>query len=135
MSSWARFWPVDLHVHTPGSSDAKAEDFGSADEIVAAALAAGLDAIAITDHNTAAWCDQVALAAKDSALIVLPGVEISTTEGHLLAIWEQGTGSTIIRDLLVRLGISTPDHGKLDISAEVGIAKAAKEIASSGGVR
>ncbi len=134
MSSWARFWPVDLHVHTPGSSDAKAEDFGSADEIVAAALAAGLDAIAITDHNTAAWCDQVALAAKDSALIVLPGVEISTTEGHLLAIWEQGTGSTIIRDLLVRLGISTADHGKLDISAEVGIAKAAKEIASSGGV-
>ena len=134
MSSWARFWAIDLHVHTPGSSDASDEDFGSADDIVSAAIAAGLDAIAITDHNTADWCDHVGAAAKDTPLIVLPGVEISTTEGHLLAVWEEGTGSTIIRDLLVRLGIGTADHGKLDIAAEVGIAKAAKEIASSGGI-
>ena len=56
MTAAARFWAVDLHVHTPGSSDAKDEHYGTPGDIVEAALAAGLDAIAITDHNTVSWC-------------------------------------------------------------------------------
>src|SRR5271156_4224284 len=98
MSDWARFWPIDLHVHTPGSSDAKPEAYGSPEDIVQTAIDAGLAAIAITDHNTADWCDCIGTAAEGTTLIVLPGVEISTTEGHLLAIWEQGTSSTVINE-------------------------------------
>lgn len=90
-NNWARFWAVDLHVHTPGSGDANDEDFGSAANIVKAALEAGLDAIAVTDHNTAAWCGQMADAAKGTNLVVLPGFELSTQQGHLLGIWEEGT--------------------------------------------
>jgi hypothetical protein len=48
VADWARFWAVDLHVHTPGSRDVKPENFGSASDIVSAAIAAGLDAIATT---------------------------------------------------------------------------------------
>ncbi len=134
MSTWARFWPIDLHVHTPGSSDAKPENFGSPEEIVQAAIDTGLAAIAITDHNTAEWCDRIGDAAKNTSLIVLPGVEISTAEGHLLAIWEEGTSSTIIEELLVTVGIKKADRGRLDISAKKGLAEVAQEVAACGGV-
>jgi hypothetical protein len=134
MSDWARFWPIDLHVHTPGSSDAKPEAYGSPEEIVQAAIDAGLTAIAITDHNTADWCDRLGVAAEGTPLIVLPGVEISTTEGHLLAIWEQGTESTVINEMLVGVGIKQADRGKLDIAARVGFADAAREVVACGGV-
>ena len=120
VGKYARFWAVDFHVHTPGSQDAKAENYGSAEDIVSAAIAAGLDAIAITDHNTVAWCSAVAEAASGTSLVVLPGVEISTTEGHLLAIWEEGTAPTDIEELLVKLeighavGASSTSRPRLD---------------------
>lgn len=134
MTSFAKFWAVDLHVHTPGSSDAKADNYGTAADIVNAALEAGLDTIAVTDHNTAVWCDDVAQAAQGTNLIVLPGVEISTTEGHLLAIWEEGTSSETIRDLLVALGIKSADHGRLEIAAKSNLVHSAKKVAEYGGV-
>lgn len=105
MTAAARFWAVDLHVHTPGSSDAMKEHYGTPEDIVEAALAAGLDAIAITDHNTVSWCKDVADAAAGTPLVVLPGVEISTNEGHLLAIWERGTDPALIEEVLVKLDI------------------------------
>lgn len=134
MSNWAKYWAIDLHVHTPGSSDANAKAFGSPDAIVKAAIDAGLHAIAITDHNTTSWCASVAAAAKSSDLIVLPGVEISTSEGHLLAIWEEGTAVTVINDVLARCGIGHKDHGKLNVATDVGLAGAAEYVAASGGL-
>ena len=134
MSQWARFWAVDLHVHTPGSEDAKVENYGSASDIVEAAIEAKLDAIAITDHNTVSWCKAVAEAAVHTRLVVIPGVEISTTEGHLLALWEVGTDPTYIEEVLVRLGIGQADRGKLNIAAAVGLAQAAIEVEQSGGI-
>lgn len=136
MATHAQFWAIDLHTHTPASRDVNVDAYGAstAEEFVQAALDAGLDAVAITDHNTSSWCDEVAEAAKGTRLLVLPGVEISTTEGHLLAIWEEGTPSAKIDELLVQLGISGEDQGKLDISAEVGFAEAAKRIAAADGL-
>lgn len=134
MTAAARFWAVDLHVHTPGSSDAMQEHYGTPGDIVEAALAAGLDAIAITDHNTVSWCKDVADAAAGTPLVVLPGVEISTNEGHLLAIWERGTDPALIEEVLVKLDIGQADRGKLDITANGGFADAATKVAASGGL-
>jgi hypothetical protein len=134
MSDWARFWAIDLHVHTPGSSDAKPEAYGSPEQIVQAAIDAGLHAIAITDHNTADWCDRITAAAEETSLIILPGVEISTTEGHLLAIWEENTPASVINEMLVTVGIKQADRGKLDIAANVGFADAARAVVNCGGV-
>lgn len=71
----------DLQVHTDASpcSGAVPED------VVAAAAAAGLDGIAVTDHDTTAGVDAVRAAAPDG-LTVIPGVEVTTTQGHLLAL-------------------------------------------------
>jgi hypothetical protein len=133
-SGWARFWAVDLHVHTPGSSDARGEDFGAAAGIVQAALDAGLDAIAVTDHNTAAWCSQMAEAASGTDLVVLPGFELSTSDGHLLGIWEEGTAPSTIEDVLIRLGIERCRFGDLNVVSAKSMAECASEIRDRGGL-
>jgi DNA polymerase III alpha subunit (gram-positive type) len=57
LPSGSSFKRVDLHVHTPGSRDMGAEwrDVTPVD-VVRLALEAGLDVIAVTDHNTVDWC-------------------------------------------------------------------------------
>lgn len=133
-STWAKFWAVDLHVHTPASNDAKDEDFGSALDIVRKALAVGLDAIAITDHNTAAWCSQMAAAATGTDLVVLPGFELSTPQGHLLGIWEEGTASSTIEDVLILVGIEREHLGDLNVVAAKSMSESAAMISARGGI-
>jgi predicted metal-dependent phosphoesterase TrpH len=80
---------IDLHTHTFFSGDG----VSSPEELIAAAKAKGLQGIAITDHNT---CDAITYlidkglmrmdgSAVDNFLIV-PAVEVTTAEGHLLCI-------------------------------------------------
>lgn len=71
----------DLQVHTDASPCSGA----SPERVVRAALQAGLDGIAITDHDTVANVARVEALAP-SELTVVPGVEVTTTEGHLLAL-------------------------------------------------
>jgi hypothetical protein len=52
----------------------------------------------------------------------------------LLAVWEEGTSSSVINDVLARLEIRTADHGKLDVAASVGFANAAKEVSARDGI-
>jgi predicted metal-dependent phosphoesterase TrpH len=71
----------DLHVHTNASRDGES----SVEAVLAAAVAAGLDAIAITDHDVTDGSIR-ALAAQNSEILVIPGVEVSTRQGHLLVL-------------------------------------------------
>jgi predicted metal-dependent phosphoesterase TrpH len=57
----------------------------SPDELVDAALRAELDGLAVTDHDTQANVGAV-VAAAPPELDIIPGVELSTTAGHLLAL-------------------------------------------------
>ena len=72
---------LDLHVHSTYSSDGRA----TPKEILKGAKRIGLDGICITDHNTLKGSVEAQGMAKDSGLIVLRGMEISTSEGHVLA--------------------------------------------------
>lgn len=136
MSSPAQFWAVDLHVHTPASADVLPDRFGATtpEEIVQAALDAELDAIAITDHNTTEWCEQVGKAAEGTPLLVLPGVEINTAEGHVLGVWDVGTESRLIDEVLTNVGIGFRDLGRTEVSSPQGISRVADTIAASGGL-
>jgi histidinol phosphatase-like PHP family hydrolase len=84
MSYGARFLRADLHVHTRPDSG---EDRFSAKQYIDAAMAAGLSIMAITDHNAVDAVPELLSAARDTDLLVLPGVEITTNEGHLLALF------------------------------------------------
>ncbi len=70
----------DLHIHTSFSKDGES----SVTEVIRRAELAGLDAIAITDHDTV----EGALAALKipTRLVIIPGIEISTRQGHLIAL-------------------------------------------------
>jgi hypothetical protein len=133
-SPGAVFWAVDLHTHTAGSGDCRDEDFGTPEDFVTAAVSAGLSAVAITDHNRADWCQRIADAAKGSGLVVLPGVELSTQDGHLLGVWEEGTPASHIEDVLIQAGVQRKDFGDLSVVAREGMATCARLIAESGGI-
>jgi predicted metal-dependent phosphoesterase TrpH len=74
---------LDLHVHSSYSPDGRA----SLPELLARAAATGLDGFALTDHNSVAGHATLReIAPKFPQLRLLPGVEVSTREGHLLAL-------------------------------------------------
>src|SRR5438876_340822 len=80
---------IDLHTHSFFSGDG----ISSPEDLIAAARAKGLNGIAITDHNT---CDAVNYLLEKGLMrldglpvndfLVLPGVEVTTADGHLLCI-------------------------------------------------
>jgi predicted metal-dependent phosphoesterase TrpH len=84
---------LDLHNHTRYSPDSL---IAPAD-VVRVARKAGLDGIAITDHNAVGGIRE-AEGAVGSELLVIPGIEISTKSGHVLAY---GVREVVPRDLSV----------------------------------
>jgi len=93
---------IDLHTHSDVSdgTDRPAE-------LVARAAAAGLDAVALTDHDTTAGWAQ-ALAAAPPGLRVVPGAELSTCTDdaitvHLLAYgFDQGAPALVREQAMLR---------------------------------
>jgi 3',5'-nucleoside bisphosphate phosphatase len=92
---------IDLHAHSTAS-----DGTDSPAELVAAAAAAGLDVLAITDHDTTAGWDE-ALAAAPPGLRILPGAELSTTSPngrggrttvHLLAYLFDPTAPALVAE-------------------------------------
>ena len=133
--SGAQWLKVDLHVHTPASSDIAEKWLGATpDDLVRIAIQKGVDVIGITDHNSADWCDGVRMAAENTTLTVFPGVEISTRQGHILALFDTMVPSAQIEDLLVRVGIAREDFGSLHVATAGGIQEVSAEIAKAGGV-
>jgi len=64
---------IDLHTHT-NESDGSYTPF----ELVDAAVAAGLDALAISDHDTLAGYDKALPRAREKGLDLVCGIELST---------------------------------------------------------
>ena len=78
---------AELHVHTVLSPCAGVEMIPPL--IVREARQLGLDIIAITDHNATANIAAVMQAARDTGLVVLPGMELQTREEvHLLCLFD-----------------------------------------------
>jgi predicted metal-dependent phosphoesterase TrpH len=88
---------IDLHTHSSVSDGTETPR-----QLVAAALAAGLGTVALTDHDsTAGW--QVARdAASGTGLTLIPGMELSTNYGpasvHMLAYLFDPLDPTIIAE-------------------------------------
>ncbi|SDM63731.1 AAA domain-containing protein [Daejeonella rubra] len=80
----AKFYRADLHIHSFGGSHDVKDNSMTAGAIVASAIAENLDIIAITDHNEITNVNLALQASTGTSLLVIPGIELSTPQGHLL---------------------------------------------------
>ena len=151
----ARWWKFDFHTHTPASKDTYWHaKVGTADELTPQAwllkyMAAGIDCVAITDHNTGEWIDKLKAAYAEMKrlkpeefheLHLFPGVEISVIGGiHLLAIFGPDATSATITSLLGGVGFPAHLHGETDDKEGAAITRASllevlAEVRRCGGI-
>ena len=72
---------IDLHLHSMYSEDGD----GSPKQIIKSLQKRGLNGAAFTDHNTVKGGLE-ALKIKPKDFVVIPGVEISSRDGHIIAL-------------------------------------------------
>ena len=79
---------TQLHLHTTHSKGTRItkESLISPREVVNLAVLHGIKAIAITDHNTTSAIPEVERYAKKRGIILIPGIEIDTFDGHLIGL-------------------------------------------------
>ena len=84
---------ADLHLHTIYSYDGTA----SLSAVLSRAKQLGLDVIAITDHDEIAGALKAMEMAPNYGVEVIPGIEITTSEGDLLALFIQKKWTRVSR--------------------------------------
>lgn len=121
---------IDLHTHSVVSDGTQ-----SPTELVHAARDAGLDVLALTDHDTAGGWDEAVAAAEDVGLQLVRGMELSTNHRgrgvHLLAYLPDPTHPGLASEL-ARVLEGRGSRGPAIIRAlqRVGIELTADDIAA-----
>lgn len=153
MKEWkwkgSRWWKFDFHTHTPASDDyGKGQDQTTLKECkprdwLLDYMRAGIDCVAITDHNSGEWIDRV----KEELLLlnserpegfrpihVFPGVEISVNGGiHILAIFGPDKKTSDIDSLLTRVEFDG-EKGSGNGVTRLSLIEVVDEIASAGAI-
>jgi hypothetical protein len=153
MSTWnwngARWWTFDFHTHTPES-----EDYGKGTdqahlrsrtprEWLLDFMRAGVDCVAVTDHNSGAWVDRLKESLEElrreqpegfRELFLFPGVEISVNGGvHVLALFDPGVAGEKITALLGAVGFGGT-LGRSDDVTTKSFAEVVSEVVRAGGI-
>lgn len=110
---------IDLHCHSWFSGDG----VSSPESLIATARKKGLHGFAMTDHNTCDACRYMldkGLLREDGLpvddFVVIPGVEVTTAEGHLLCLgvilpYLKGTPAVEVAKLVHEMGgLVIPPH-------------------------
>ena len=145
----ARWWKFDFHTHTPASMDyGKGPDQTDLKrttprEWLLGFMRAGVDCVAVTDHNSGEWIDDLkdALHALERepppdfrALRLFPGVEITANGGiHILAVLDGDKGSADVAALLGAVGYQG-DRGASDVAANSAAIEVVKAVSDAGGI-
>ena len=91
LSNGADFVRADLHIHSygndDGSFDVKDEQM-TPQNIVDTAINNNLSIISVTDHNEINNSKLATEYSKDKNILHIPGIEVSTTQGHLLVYFD-----------------------------------------------
>lgn len=112
LDNGARFHSVDLHIHSYGASHDVKDQTMTPEAIVDSAVRQGLSVIAITDHNSNVNVQRALQHAQkhyNNKILVLPGVEVTTAHGHLLAYFAPDCTADLARFLM-----------RLDLVGEMG---------------
>src|SRR5262245_58519797 len=102
---------IDLHSHTTAS-----DGTASPRELIRAATEIGLDALAITDHDTFAGYDEAIGYAEQAGLRLICGIELNTKLNrktvHLLGYFLNGGPSAAFADWIVGLQAARRDRNR-----------------------
>jgi len=101
---------VDLHIHSRYSPDSRSRP----EDIVKRAVNLGLGAIAVTDHDSLKGAAAATRLAPDS-LFIVPGMELKTEKGDLLALFvshevRSRTFATAVDEIRSEGGIAIVPH-------------------------
>lgn len=146
----AKWWKFDFHNHTPAS-----DDFGKGNAIHKAIspenwllmyMTAGIDCVAITDHNSGEWIDKLkgALAEMERSdtkptgyrkLHLFPGVEITASGNiHILGLFDILADTKKIQALLGAVGFPSDKFGTSDAVTDKSVELVINEIHKAGGI-
>ncbi len=152
---------IDLHTHTPASSDYQQKNITYLD-ILQQAEKRGLDMIAFTDHNTVAGYRQMQDEIEQlefleglnrlmpderstldeyrrlkQKILILPGIEFTATFGfHILGVFHPDKSVRDIEHLLIDLNIPRDqlDNGSATVGATSDVLTVYRRIAEEGGL-
>lgn len=155
---WRR---IDLHLHTPASSDYDQENVTYLD-ILKQAETRNLDVIAFTDHNTVAGCAAMLAEIENleflerldrlqpdegrrlkeyrrlrEKILVLPGFEITATFGfHVIGLFSLETSMRELELMLLQLGVpgDVLDKGATEVGPTSDVLTIYRTIAQAGGI-
>ena len=144
----ARWWKFDFHTHTPASHDyGKGPEQASLKGItpedwLLGFMRAGVDCVAVTDHNSGEWVDPLQTALRDlekqahpdfRRLYLFPGVEITASGGvHVLALFDVDKKSADVERVLGAADYQG-QRGKSDEAAASPVV-VVKAISAAGGI-
>ncbi|MDD9998654.1 MAG: AAA family ATPase [Rhodospirillaceae bacterium] len=145
----ARWWKFDFHTHTPASHDygkgtrqAKHKQIMPEDWL-RRFMQADVDCVAVTDHNSGEWIDQLketleAMQASGAEgfrpLHLFPGVEVTANGGiHILAVFGPDKTGSDIAALLGSVKYQG-ERGASDIAAESAPISVVEAILDAGGI-
>ena len=83
---------MDSHIHSEYSHDSSSK----IDDILKVANDRNIDVIAISDHNTVDGTSEVLAKTRNTDILAIPSIEISSAQGHILGF---GCEEKIPRDL------------------------------------
>jgi ABC-type cobalamin/Fe3+-siderophores transport system ATPase subunit/histidinol phosphatase-like PHP family hydrolase len=91
INSGARFYKADLHIHSYGDEGSYdvTDTTMTPEKIVDTAIEKGLSIISITDHNEERNAIKAIKYSEGKSILVMPGIEVSTLQGHLLVYFEK----------------------------------------------
>ncbi|WP_424511826.1 TrlF family AAA-like ATPase [Rhodoferax sp.] len=147
----SRWWKFDFHTHTPASRDTPWHMHGltlSPKDWLLRYMAAEIDCVAVTDHNSGAWIDALKTAYTEMKmtadlglppdgfreLTLFPGVEISAQGGvHLLALFGPEATTSHIDTLLGRAGYAGT-KGDSDAETSQSLQNVVQAVLDSGAI-
>ncbi|MBI3241730.1 MAG: putative DNA binding domain-containing protein [Chloroflexi bacterium] len=157
-ATWRR---MDLHLHTPASSDYQESGVAWLD-FLQRAEARGLDIIGVTDHNTVAGYRRLRAEIEElellerlnrlrpdekkrldeyrrllTKILVLPGFEFTATFGfHIIGLFSPATPIRDIEHILLNLNVPSDqlDKGSSTVGATADVLTAYEQIDEAGGL-
>jgi len=126
-------YAVELHAHSAASYDGR----DSVERLLARASEVGLDALAVTDHDEIEASLQAVERAPEYGLVGIPGMEVSSGAGHVLAlnVTEAVPPGLSFRETLARIrdqgGIAVVPHPYQEMRSGVMDAVGPDELAEA----